>query len=80
MSITFAAYKHSCIGFPGVVLKWTTENGIDWSPGYVTVRGIIQEWVWTWRELHPSPFAQSEMDRFDEWVRQNYADDASVQG
>ena len=80
MQITFASYKHTCLGFPGVVLKWTTEDGIHWSPAYVTVRGIIQEWVWTWKHLNPSVYPQDETDRFDDWVRSNYADDPSVQG
>ena len=44
MICKFAFYEHSCIGFPGVVLKWFVENGIV-TNAYVVVLGRIkQEW------------------------------------
>lgn len=88
MKITFASYEHSCIGFPKVVLKWAEEDG-KWSEGRIVVKGIIQSTVnhgavvakpWRWTEIWPKPFAESEMARFDDWVRETFKNDISVQG
>lgn len=82
--MVFAQYEHSCIGFPGVVLKWVEENG-KWEQGYIVVNGIIftvngEISRWTWSQPYPKPFAQHEMELFDKWVRAIYSNNLSVQG
>jgi hypothetical protein len=78
MHLAFGIYEHTTIGFPGVKLKWCTDNG-HWGQGYITVKGIITD-PWSWSYQHPGPFSDYEMNRFDEWVRARFADDPSVQG
>lgn len=84
MKTVFAQYEHSCIGFPGVVLKWHEENG-KWGLGYIVVNKEIftvngRMYNWCWSQPHPEPFAQHEMELFDKWVRSIYSNNLSVQG
>lgn len=79
MKITFATYKHSTIGFPGVVLKWSVQDG-KMGDSYVTVKGIIQAGAWHWYNPYPLPMLDYECERFDDWVRERFSNDASVQG
>jgi hypothetical protein len=80
MRINFALYEHTCLGFPHVKLKWVMENG-RWSTPYVTVKDIIRpDLGWSWREQHPPAWASEEMKRFDDWVRDIFHNDITVQG
>ena len=79
MKIILAIYEHSCIGFPEVKLKWIEERGAI-AEAYVTVRGEIQKGCWKWHNPNPMPFIQFELGKFDEWVRNSFASDPSVQG
>lgn len=79
MKTILAIYEHSCIGFPEVKLKWVEERG-KITESYITVKGEIQKGGWTWFNLYPIPFINFEMERFDKWVRETFANDASVQG
>lgn len=78
MKITFASYEHTTIGFPKVILKWSVEDG-KMGLAYVVIKDIIS-FDWTWRNQYPLPFIESECQRFDEWVRNMYSNDISVQG
>jgi hypothetical protein len=79
MKCTFASYEHSTIGFPGAVLKWSVSDG--WiNPAYITVNGIIQPGDWKWRNPYPLNCLNYELGLFDEWVRQRFAHDTTVQG
>ncbi len=78
MRTVFACYEHSTIGFPKIKLKWYEDNGTV-GRAYWVKHDIIQT-EWTWRNQYPTPFIQSELARFDEWVRNVYQNDISVQG
>lgn len=80
MKCTLASYEHSAIGFPGVLLKWHVTDEIHISEGYVTINGIIQTAPWTWENPSPLPFLDWELERFNGWVRETFANNASVQG
>ena len=80
MTITFATYKHSTLGFPGVVLKWSEENGLWEKHPRIVINGTISSFNWSWYNQYPEPFAKYEMNRFDEWVRKLYGNDMTVQG
>lgn len=76
-----ANYRHSRIGFPGVVLKWQETEGVVSDP-YVTVSGIIRLWDWAseaTRYGHRFDAAK-EIARFEKWVMANFAEDPFVQG
>ena len=78
MKIISAHYEHSAIGFPHIQLKWFVSDG-KIETAYITIKGIMSgEWVFA--NEWPLPFMRYELERFDAWVRQNYANDASVQG
>jgi hypothetical protein len=79
MQTILAIYEHSCIGFPQVKLKWVEERG-KITEAYITVKGVIQGGGWTWYNIHPIPFMNSELERFDKWVRNVFLNDTSVQG
>jgi len=80
MKTILAIYEHSCIGFPEVKLKWIEERG-KITESYITIKGEIQKGGWTWSNyLNPMPFIQFELGKFDEWVRNSFASDPSVQG
>jgi hypothetical protein len=78
MKLTFGAYEHSRIGFPGVKLKWMVEDG-KVTDAYLVIKGVISQ-PWTWHELRPMPFMEYEMSRFDTYVLTNFAEDSTVQG
>lgn len=79
MQTILAIYEHSAIGFPQVKLKWIEERG-KITESYVTIKGEIQKGGWTWHNQHPIPFIKDELERFDYWVRDSFANDVSVQG
>lgn len=79
MQTILAIYEHSCIGFPEVKLKWIEERGRV-TDTYLTVKGVIDASGWRWHNPCPTPFINFELARFDEWVRQRFAEDISVQG
>ena len=78
MKLTFGTYEHSCLGFPGVVLKWTVIDG-KMDCAYLVENKVIK-YDWTWRNPHPLPFIEDELKRFDDWTRTNYKDNPKVQG
>ncbi len=78
MKCVLALYEHSTIGFPGVKLKWTVEDGKVTS-AFWTLKDIIQG-RWDWFNRYPLPFIAYEMDSFNDFVRKRFKDDASVQG
>lgn len=82
MKRVYAKYTHSTIGFPGIVLNWHEEDGVMEMEGYVTKQGIIQQQKWKFRKENTSLSIriQQELIRFDEWVREHFADDPTVQG
>ena len=82
MKVTFASYEHSTIGFPGVILRWCAENGKMERLGRVVVNGIIQKTPWDFGTQNTAIECRidQELKRFDEWVRNNYGEDVSVQG
>ena len=81
----FAKYSYTAIGFPKVVLKWH-EEGLKIHELYIVIDGVIGggkrgSYVWRWQRNHgDSVNFRNEFSRFDEWVRQRFADDPSVQG
>ncbi len=83
MEQTLAFYKHSTLGYPGVVLKFSIQNSFTLnSDAYFTVKGIIGgQWAWGSRLDNCFQYAlQKQLERFDSWVRLNYSNDISVQG
>jgi hypothetical protein len=78
MKLVFGQYEHSTLGFPLVKLKWFVEDGKIIN-AYITIKGIIKT-PWTWSELHPLTWIDSELERFDKWVRAIYSNDITVQG
>jgi len=80
MNRTFATYEHSCLGFPGVVLKWTEENRLWEKTPRIVIKGVISNIPWAWRNQYPEPYADYEMQLFDNWVRKLYGNDVTVQG
>lgn len=84
MKTVFAKYEHTAIGFPGVVLKFTEEHGNPIEDAIVVTNGVIVcAWNWQYhvqsaRELQQP--GNKELERFDNWVRNRYKDDLSVQG
>jgi hypothetical protein len=81
MKITFASYEHSCIGFPGVVLKWSVENG-EASEGRIIINKIISKSTWKWLSDSKGVMGniESELNRFDAWVANRHSDNPTVQG
>ncbi len=83
MEQTIAFYEHSALGFPGVVLKFSIQNSFTLnSDAYFIVKGIIVG-QWTWGSPLDNSFQyalQKQLERFDSWVRMNYANDISIQG
>jgi hypothetical protein len=82
MKQTLAFYEHSTIGFPGVVLKFSVQKEFELKDGCYTVKGIIGR-KWPWAAQFDSCFEyelQKQLERFDSWVRLNYANDITVQG
>jgi hypothetical protein len=79
MKTILAIYEHSAIGFPEVKLKWIEERDTI-TEAYLTIKGEIQKDGWVWYNQHPMPFIRPELERFDDWVRKTFANDASVQG
>jgi len=83
MRQTLAFYEHSTIGFPGVVLKFSIQDEFKLNTdAYFSVHGIIKG-EWTWANSLDSCFeydVQKQLERFDSWVRLNYANDVTVQG
>jgi hypothetical protein len=77
MKCIFATYEHTCIGFGKVVLKWHVNDG-KMGTAYVVVKGII-EGNWTWTNPYPLPFIDFELKKFDDYVRNRFTNDASVQ-
>jgi hypothetical protein len=80
MILRYGSYSHSCIGYPGMVLKWHVEDGV-WTGGYVVRLGLILSGGWSWEESRPGYHrAEREMERFDKWVRDFHGDDITIQG
>jgi hypothetical protein len=77
--INYALHEHKAPGFPGVALKWHEEHGAYVAP-YVTVRGLIRPWSWEDGQGQVYASIEAEKTRFETWVRQVFAEDASVQG
>lgn len=78
MRITLATYEHATIGFPHVKLRWTVADG-KVSASRVVVKDVIDS-SWTWHNVSPMPFIDYEVKRFDDYVRNRFANDVSVQG
>ena len=73
-----ACYSYYVIGFPKIQLKWQ-ELGIKVEDPYITVKGIIKPWSWE-RGHGGSVDFRKEIPRFEEWVRDNFSKDPTVQG
>lgn len=88
MKTLFAKYEHAKVGFPKVKLKFheDAEKGVGFREPYLTVKGVIKEWHWSLLGNKPkesiitSTDFEKEIARFEKWVVDNFADDASVQG
>lgn len=79
MKIKFAKYEHSVIGFPGIVLKFSSD-GLHYTDPYVTIKGIINNWNWSFNQEKVCGSIDRELKRFDKWVVDFYSEDISVQG
>ena len=73
-------YEHSCLGFPGVVIRWSEENGRIEDTARIVKNGIIQPGRWGWSQPYPEAFMAHEMELFDAMVRETYANNPDVQG
>lgn len=83
MKVIEARYEHATPGFPGVVLKFTETDGQPIGDAYVVVNGvIIMNWAWQYHVSSAYELRNDgrELDRFDNWVRNRYKNDLSVQG
>ena len=82
MKILFAKYEHTKIGFPGVKLRWSSDDGIGYYGVYATVDGVIKPWNWSYGQ--PSRINKyqlyKELARFDKIVGEQFSEIASVQG
>lgn len=78
MICVFALFRHACIGFPHVVLKWVVEDN-QVTAAYFTVAGVIVA-DWRWHNPNPLPFIVFELQRFDTFVRDNYGNRPDLQG
>lgn len=82
MKRTFATYEHHTIGFPKVVLKWCENDEMMEPEARVVIDGIIQEnrWKFANQGYGISMHIQHEMERFDAWVRSQFAERPDLQG
>lgn len=89
MECTFSQWRHSTLGFPGVILKWAEgplfvekapmKDGVF--DAYVTVNGeITRGWNFEDQNRTMSHKRAAECARFDAWVRRVYAEVTAVQG
>lgn len=81
MKLIHGYWSHTTLGFPGVVLKWHSDEFDRHTGPYVTVRGVMHSWCWRDGVVSLSKSQlEPELKRFEEHVRLIYVNDATVQG
>lgn len=82
MKVTFATYEHSAIGFPEVVIRWSATDGKMERYARIVIKGVIFNREWDFGDHPVSVEARipAALMHFDNWVRETFGNDPTVQG